>query len=415
MIPVPTVKLSLSASCLSALLLVAAPVRAEPTGTATISLQSLLEMQRGNESVETPPPVAGVLESVAIAGRVLDDTLEVDVTVSASVLSSGWTQIPLLDLGKDAQIAPIAPLEGAWVVLEGGTLMLVSDKQGRHSFTVNATLPATRRGEQREVSLLTKPATSNRLLLGYDPGQVSITSSQIASAGAEGLSLRPVDGRYLVSWVPTEQGRAETAPVAIQQRVAEPLVERATASVVSTLEGTWLLRTHFDLRFEGRQTLLLTWPEDQRVERVYLNGSPAEITVNEGQLSIEITPARGGGDRGVLEVVSTRDRGGYLLRGTVDLTLPSASWPVREWICALHLPEVFDYSWTGGSLVAAESPAPDASLFTYQVPTPGRTSIWRQQLVFERAPDLRLGYTVQLEGAYFRPNAPMSRRSESMP
>jgi hypothetical protein len=241
------------------------------------------------------------------------------------------------------------------------------------------------------------------MIVRHDPAQVRLVSEGLSEGGAEGLLVRPRDGRYTVAWLSAEPaGPVETAASA-PARTAEPIVERATASVVSTLEGTWLVRTHLDLRFEGRQTLVVQWPAEQKLERAYLNGVPIEAVQSGETLTLEVLPSRGGGDRGTLELVSSRERAGYLLRGTLALEMLSLSWPVREWVCALHLPEVFDYAWRGGSLVAAKSEAPAPDLYSYQVPTPGEVSVWHQQLVFSAAPTLRLGYTVELQGAYFRP------------
>ena len=70
-------------------------------------------------------------------------------------------------------------------------------------------------------------------------------------------------------------------------------------------------------------------------------------------------------------------------------------------LLSLHLPEVFNYEWAGGSMQphAGEQPA----TWRYDVPTPGKPSGWRQELVLGQAPDLRLAYTVDLEGAYYLP------------
>jgi hypothetical protein len=363
---------------------------AEGSGTATVPVETLLQLHEARETQPVPPPVRGVLESVSVQGRVLDDALELELDMAVSVLGSGWTEIPLLELGPNAELSPVEGLNNAWVVVRGSKLVLVSETAGRYTFHLQAQLPATQ--PRREVTFAVMPATSSRMTLKHDPAQVQLLSGD----------PRPQNGRYTVAWL-----SAQPAPalVSAPPETVEPIVERATASVVSTLEGTWLVRTHLDLRFEGRQTLQLQWPAEQKLERAYLNGVPIEA-VQEGEtLSVEVVPARGGGDRGTLELVSSRERVGYLLRGVVELEMLSLSWPVREWVCSLHLPEVFDYAWRGGSLVTSTATPPPPELFSYQVPTPGEVSVWHQQLVFSHAPTLRLGYTVELDGAYFRPQA----------
>jgi hypothetical protein len=79
--------------------------------------------------------------------------------------------------------------------------------------------------------------------------------------------------------------------------------------------------------------------------------------------------------------------------------LPAASWPTHELFFSVHLPRVFDYAWTGGSLEPAPS-APNAA-YSYRVPLPGKTLHFRQVLIDVSAPDLDLDYEVDLEGHYF--------------
>ncbi len=375
-------------------------VAAASEGTANIPVAELLELHDRAPSPPAPP-VAGVLDTLQLSGRVLDDALVLQIDASVSVLATGtWTSVPLLRIHPKLSLDELPQISGAWLAIEGGSLVLVASEPKSHSFQLRATVQPTVHGDRRDATLAIGPALSSGLTLEHDPELVRLISGTGGPSGRGERRIRPEGGTYTVSW--EALGGAQVQAETPKRAIREPTVQQATTSVVSTLEGTWLSRTRYELSFEGRRTVELSWPEGQSLQRVYVNGQPTADRSEDDHLSLEISPARSGGDEGSIELVLVGERSGYLLQGTLDLQLPSISWPVQGWIATTHLPEVFNYSRRGGSLEPTKATKAPVS-FAYQVPTPGKESHWRQELVFRSAPSLRLDYTVDLEGRYFRP------------
>ena len=359
-------------------------------GTATIPVAQLLELQAPDQPAV--PPVGGVVHALSVRGQVLDDALDVTVSVRASVLAeTGWTELPLFEVGSTVDVTEVPTLPDAWLSVQDGTLVLVAKKSGEHQFDVRAIVRPEAPGPQRVAKLRLRPATSASLTLSHDPAFVDLRSPS---------EVHPRDGALTAVW--RSRGKVERAAVA-DAPTADPIVERATTSVVSTLEGTWWMRSHFALRFQGQQALDVRWPEGFELSRIYVNGRAVTPERSEAAAAtITVSPARSGGDEGTIEIVVSSDGPGYLLQGSWGTPLPGVSWPVREWSCVAHLPDVFDYASVGGSMTPITDPV-DESVFTHRLPTPGSVLAWRQELVFERPPTLRLDYTVNLDGAVFRP------------
>lgn len=371
-------------------------------GTATVPVDELLalhEAQRVSDADEPAPPVAGALDSVRMSGRVLGDTIDLIASVQVSVLADGsWTSIPILDLGPELEVLELPDLLNAWLTVEDGTLSLIARQRGRYTFDLKLSAHAAALGDQRSAGIKLADPTAASLELGYDPERIRLDTSGALGAEPDAVRLRPTDGTFLVRWT---AAALDEAPRQVARRSLEPTVERAVASVVSTLEGTRLTRVRYALRLEGAQRLELSWPSGQELERVYVNGSAVAVEPEGGRLGLDVRPERDGGEDGSVEIVLSEDRGGYLLSGTLDFVMPAVSWPTRELVLSLHLPEVFTYAWSGGSMEASEG-EPEA-VFAYDVPTPGAASTWHQELVVRQAPSLRLDYTVDLEGAYYKP------------
>ena len=348
-------------------------------GTANIPVQDLLALHQERLPAPVAPPVAGVVNRLHLEGRVLDDALEVEVEVDASVLAStGWTALPLLQVDGRVALVDVPELSGAWLAVQGGTLTLLADQRGQHAFKLVATVQPVRRARERVAEIRVHPATSTQLQVGD-------------------IVIRPRQGVLTTSW---EERAVEQAPTAVARAVREPSVERASTSLVSTLEGTWLVRTQYALQLQEPEDVTVRWPSDHRLERVYVNGVANAYTPERSELTLNVAPARRGGEEATVEVVLARPRSGYLLQGTLQVELPAISWPVADWTLTTHLPEVFNYAWEGGSMTLS-----DLSLdVTYAdpLPTPGKATQWHQPLVVDSAPTLRLGYTVDLEGHYFR-------------
>jgi len=178
------------------------------------------------------------------------------------------------------------------------------------------------------------------------------------------------------------------------------VISAAHASVVTTLEGKAIVRLRYELRFEGTRPIVFQVPEGYAAERVYLNGVAQQVKRNDAGVVVDAAPGRAGDRTGVVELVLEADRGGFNLSGDLFFELPRASWPTNELYVWLDLPEVFNYTWTGGSLSRLEGEAPDVD-FTYQIPTPGKRLEFHQFLISKSSPTLRVGYAIDLTGSYF--------------
>jgi len=385
-------------------LLLLAAAAAEPAGTATVPVGDLLALHAAAapDPAATPdaPPVAGVLDQLSMEGRILGDALEVWASARVSVLEGGaWVRVPIVEVGGDLEVSRLPELTNAWLVVEGTTLSLVTKTAGAYDFDLGLSYQAPGGGAAREALIRAHQATASSLRLRYDPEQIALDTTGPARAESDAVLLRARDGVFRVRWRTQEAASAATTLASRPAR--EPSVERAQVSVVSTLEGTRLTRALYDLRFEGERDFSLTWPEELRLRRIYVNGVPVDAAAAGAELTLPISPARAGGDSGTVEVVLDQTGDGFHLSGELTFEAPLAGWPTREVLLQLHLPEVFNYGWSGGSMQAhaAEALAP----YRYDVPTPGKASAWRQELVLGQAPDLRLAYTVDLEGAYFLP------------
>jgi len=382
-------------------------------GTATVSVDDLLKLHADASSATaadapTPdtPPVSATLDRVWLEGRVLGDTIAIEADVKASVLARDtWTVVPLMTLGPDLEITQLPTLSSGWLMVEGETLNLVAKTPGSYDFKLSLSLYAADLGDDRRAAriALAEPMSAS-LRLGYDPERVAISEGGPVRVESDGAIVRPVDGVFQIQWAAVsntaDEAAAAATPVAAR-RTREPTVDRAVVSVVSTLEGTRLTRVWYELSFEGRASLTLDWPEQQSLKRVYVNGTPMELEAEGSAITLALAPERDGGDAGTVELVLSEEHGGYLLSGSLDFTMPTVSWPTRELACSLHLPEVFNYTWSGGSMEAYAA-GPEA-VFAYDVPTPGRVTSWHQELVISAAPTLRVDYDVDLEGAYYRP------------
>jgi hypothetical protein len=234
--------------------------------------------------------------------------------------------------------------------------------------------------------------------LDIDGGLFRLRTDRIVET-REGVRVLAGDDGFGIEWevvgeIERGAGEAASAPA------IESVVSRVHASTVSTLEGRRITRVLYDLRFAGRRSIAIGIPEGQRVERAFLNGVAIETPVAHGELALELTPARAGEEGGTLELVLAEPGNEFHLTGDLRFELPTASWPVHELFYTLHLPRVFDYRWTGGSLEPAKS-SPPAS-FSYRVPLPGRPLHLHQVLIADSAADVTLDYAVNLDGHYFK-------------
>jgi hypothetical protein len=369
------------------LLCVLGAALADP-GTATLPLSDLQALQQ-NAQKDEAPILGGVLESVAMEGRVLDDALLVHAQVRVSVVATAgrWVAVPIAHVPDGVDIDSVPEIKDAWLARQGGDLVLLSKREGRYEFPIDLTFHARREGEGRSVRVPLAPHVTSELRTLYDADSVELRDV------GEGGTIRRSEEGYAVVWRAIRQ----EVKTAASRPPREPVVDRASASYVSTLEGESILRVRYDLAFEGEVPFAFELAPGQTLDRVYVNGN-----VLAPATSFAMRPAQAGGATGTVELVIRTAGGGYTLGGEVALQMPRASWPTRTYLVEVYLPEVFGYTAAGGSLRAAEDSKPWTVEYTYAIPTPGHRTVWQQELVTMTAPTLRLAYTVDLAGAYFQ-------------
>ena len=120
--------------------------------------------------------------------------------------------------------------------------------------------------------------------------------------------------------------------------------------------------------------------------------------VKDKVVTLLVTPLRVGDEIANLELLIREKQNAYHLSGELNFDFPKVSWGVNNLYVRLHLPQVFNYAWTGGTL------APDAhhqsTHYNYEIPTPGKLLELHQQLISSDT-NVRLDYTVDLTERYF--------------
>ena len=159
------------------------------------------------------------------------------------------------------------------------------------------------------------------------------------------------------------------------------------------------MRVLYELKLEGPRSIAVRVPEGYTLERIFVNGAARERPVEGGTLSLQVVPERAGDPKGRLELLLSEEPGRFMLSGAMRFTLPAASWRTDEYTVELHLPEVFNYRWRGGSLSPCDK-TPEPAEFSSQLPTPGKALCLRQSLVFE-PPTADVAYNVDLAGKYW--------------
>lgn len=380
------------------------PETTHPAGTATLPLTELLRLMEertgDGETVPDPrPPMGATVERLELAARVLDDVLDVNAHVEVRVLSADqWIAVPLFQLEAGTTVTSLPVLEDAAFAIEKGKLTLMTAKPGRHVFDLSLVVISRREDGGRVAELAVGNATLSTLVVEADE-----TLFRLDAGGSrrtqKGLLVPPAaGGRFRVGW---SRIAAEATPTAVAARTPrEPSIPRAQASIVSTLEGRAVVRTRYELRLQGTQSIRITIPADSALEKVYLNGAVVPFTGSGREVRLEVQPARSGDDSAVLELSLSRALGGFLLSGSLRFTLPAISWPIDEQYLQLHLPEVFTWRRTGGSLEPTGAAPPVA--FTHEIPQPGKSMAMHQFLIAASASDVSLEYDVDLTDRYFR-------------
>jgi hypothetical protein len=380
----------------------AASAEPAPEARATLPLDQLLRLERELDEKkrapsEAPPPVPAALEAVEVSGRLVEQSLELTAHFEVSVLQKGWLSVPLLRMAPGLQVAARPELADATLALADGWLTLVTRNAGKHRFDVSLVARSPSAAGPHQVELEPARATLASLQVDFDERLYRVEGAVMRTA--DGVRVALEGGRFRLAWQPLAAASERAREVARPE--LEPVVPSAAASLVSTLDGHWLTRVQYRLRFTGSRELEVRIPPGVRLSKVFRDRVALPVETDGDRLRLELSPARSGGEEALLELVLEQEHGPYHLAGRLDLELPALSWPIHELSVALHLPPVFAYRWLDGSL----SPADDVpeSGFTYDVPEPGKRLAFRQLLVTRSAPHLSLDYDVDLTNAYFVP------------
>jgi hypothetical protein len=376
----------------------------QEVSTATMSLEEVLRLYRELDEIkrkeDVPPPVPASLDAVELKGRLLDAAVEITIRVQVSVLSDGhWAEVPILKLSPSLSLTRLPKLPNANLVVDEGQVVFVARVKGRYTFDLTLIQRADVAGTRRSAAVDTARATIAVLELEFDRSIFRLLHEG-ADEAVEDAVIFPVDGRFTIAWErlrPAEAATQESAP----PPPVEPVIRRAHVSVVSTLAGHRVIRILYQLRLQSRELLRCRIPPGHEADKVYRNGLALPVPDVGPEVEVEALPARTGADAGTVELVLRHDLGSYQLAGNLEFVVPSVSWEVHELFLELHLPEVFNYTWTGGSLEPADVKLEAA--YSYSVPTPGKRLLFHQYLVSEAAPRATLEYTIDLDGQYYRP------------
>ncbi len=376
---------------------------AKPAAVASMPLEEVLRLYRQADRpshIHAPvAPVSATVDRMELKARLLDAALDIRGTFQVSILNDGaWVRVPLIQLGPGSHLAEVPRLKRGVLLVEEGSLWLLTREQGHYDFDLAWVEDAKVTGETRQAQLKLAPATVARLSVQHDAGLFSLKPGFV-SLGAEGAVYYPKAGRLAVGWARSAAAadRRDQAVMAERPQL-EPVVRQADISVVATLQGRRIVRAKYELSFAGNQEILCDLPDGLVLRRVHLNGLPVAFEVQEGRVTLQVAPRRAGDETARLELLLDGQGEGFLLSGRKRFVLPSLSWGINQVRVSLHMPRVFNYRWTGGSLAPTSKIA--EVQYAHQIPTPGKSLGFRQQLV-QGAPGLYLDYTVDLAGHYF--------------
>jgi hypothetical protein len=372
---------------------------------ATLPLEEILRLYRETEQAKQkpevgPPPVRATVHQLDMSGRLLDGAVDLTARFEVVVLDDGqWVSVPLLEQDAHTHLSTLPPIKDGYFTVGDGYLQFMTRRKGTYAIEISFLKQAERSERRRRVQITFDRATLAVCRISFDEGLFRLHDIETIER-SEGVVLFPEANVFTIEW------ERRTAAMEAKQKAAprpaiESVIRVAHASAVSTLEGRRVIRLRYDLRFAGTKSIEVALPEGLVMERAYLNGVSIPVAVTGTTLPIEVAPVREGDQSGLLELVLLSSEGGYFLSGALEVALPKVSWPVNELFLDLHLPQVFNYEWSGGSLSpVAEAPAVD---FTYELPLPGKKLSFHQHLIAASAPNVTLDYAVDLEGHYYRP------------
>jgi len=385
------------------LLLMLSPAMASNTTTppamATVPLEEILRLhnaQQVKHKTPAPPPAPFTVEKMHFNARLLDNAVEVDADYELSVLNDNWVQVALLHLDGQSQVMTLPQVDNGYFLVKDNRLLFLSREPGRYRFNLRFIKFAERTKQGFRQVILAKQGALATLQLRYDSGLFDIDRKNAVNQG-DHLVFFAAQDRFSLRWKQTAV-REPIPPAPAPEKLMQSVVTQAHASVVATLRGDYIIRLNCQLQFAGKKSIMFTVPERQQVQYVYLNGIPIPFNVNDHQLEIPVSAARAGDNNADVELVLSRQSPGYVLSGDIRLQLPSSSWRINQLHVSLHLPDVYNYQWSAGSLAPTDQNA--AINYHHQLPTPGKAIPLQQQLV-HGMPDVRLQYTVDLSNRYF--------------
>lgn len=374
----------------------------EKGSTATLPLSEILRLYKENTQIAKELtivlPVQAAISKIEIDGRLLDNAMEIDITFQVGVLTKGnWVTIPLFEKDDITHITQLPPSKDIFIVEKDGMLAFIAKNEGIYDFKISMIKQATVDSTVKTVVLPFHSATKAEMVVHFDESLFQLSGGKTLSK-PEGVLIFPEKNQFLVQWE-TKKGAIEPAKRVVTKPPVESLINVAHVSSVSTLEGELLTRIKYELQFEGAPSLTVDIPESYELKKVYLNGSAIPFEIKDPQFTLEALPFRAGGRSGTVELVLVRFQGIFNLSGSLVFSLPKVSWPIREMFMDVHLPAVFNYQYSGGSMATARHSKEVA--FTYDLPTPGKTHSFHQVLITSSAPSVNLEYTIDLTGKYF--------------
>jgi hypothetical protein len=379
-----------------------APPEIASPATATIPLKEILRLYEENAQSKKiskeMPPVTATVNKVAFSGRLLDNGIDITARYVVTILGDEkWVLLPLLELDPTVNISSLPKLENAVLCKKDNFLSIVTRKPGVYEFAISMIKWAQGDGAQQSASINYTDASEADLKLQFDEDLFRILGDQMIRQ-ADGVLIYPQNNSFAVKWERRKKKTVQKSK-ALKRPPIESMVRTAHASSISTLEGRLITRVLYQLRFEGTKNIGFVIPAGDTLERVYLNGLAIPFKLKDNKVNIDVLPSRAGDQSGLVELVTTRNLGNYLLSGSLTFKMPKVSWPIHELFLDIHLPDVFNYERSGGSMGYSDH-STDA-VYTYGVPQPGKKLRFHQHLVTTTAPSVTVDYSINLEDKYF--------------
>jgi len=370
-------------------LALAAGDSSQSTLMVPLPLPEALKLLAPSPKGEAPPPVSAAVVSQRLLSRVSPDAVEVTASLTVTVLDSArWSRLSLFRLSPGVTLVDAPRVEGGLVAVQGHEVVLVSRTVGTSSVELKLSVRSSG-----------APVKSAQLCHGADAldGFMKVEADGELDALEHGPLVASEAGCWTVRWRSRVRPRAA---LAVARPPLEPTVARASAQVVSTMEGKARLTVQYELELDRDQSLGLELPEGWSLARLSVNDVPQRAPT-QPRLALTVGPSRAGERTGRVTVTLERDFGVFHLSGRLALELPRVSWPTKVVDMSAHLPAVFEYRRVGGSLEPVESSEAAAADGLDAGETPGKRLSFRQYLVTSVGPTLELRYSVDLEHRYF--------------